>query len=56
LHGVIHIIRLPAYATTILKLLSNNQGIANSDKAEVILPVRGIYVVTDGKTVVKIVN
>ena len=32
------------------------QGIANSDKAEVALPIRGVYVVTDGKNVVKVVN
>ena len=32
------------------------QGVASSDKAEVGLPGRGVYIVTDGKTVVKVTN
>ena len=32
------------------------QGIAPSDKAEIALPARGIYIVTDGQTVVKVNN
>jgi hypothetical protein len=32
------------------------QGIATSDKAEIALPGRGLYIVTDGKEVVKITN
>ena len=32
------------------------RSIANSDKAEVALPARGIYIVTNGKEVIKIIN
>jgi len=32
------------------------QGVASSDKAEVALPGRGVYIVTDGKTAVKVNN
>jgi len=32
------------------------QGIASADKANLPLPLRGVYIVTDGKTVVKVVN
>jgi len=32
------------------------QGAASADKAEIVLPARGVYIVTDGKTVVKVNN
>jgi len=32
------------------------QGVANDAKVEVALPLRGVFIVTDGKSVVKIVN
>ena len=32
------------------------QGVATGDKAEAALPVRGVYIVTDGVNTVKVVN
>jgi hypothetical protein len=32
------------------------QGVAGADKAAIPLPPRGIYIVTDGKEVVKVAN
>jgi len=32
------------------------QGVASSDKAEITLPGRGMYIITDSKTTVKVNN
>jgi hypothetical protein len=32
------------------------QGVANSDKAEIALPGRGVYVIVSGNNVIKIAN
>jgi len=57
--GVLYVDNLTAGQTFSVYNLSGilvYQGIANSDRAEVALPGRGVYVVTDGKVAVKVIN
>jgi hypothetical protein len=57
--GVLHVSGLTAGQSWNVYTLTGslvNRGIATSDKAAITLPGHGVYIVTDGKGVVKVVN
>jgi hypothetical protein len=54
-HDPFHVRAKPWYVYNILGTLVY-QGVASVDKAEITLPGRGVYIVTDGKEVIKVAN